>query len=127
MRVQLNNIPAFIRLSGEDRFKIDQANEHDLAILLGNGSLHFRPNERQPADSDVGEPGCLVITNNGTGMTVRLDGHAGAYTSYWCQLSDGVLQEGIPGSGCAVDNWQLIFRALDGRDIVLFSIGPSID
>lgn len=120
MRVKFNNIPLLAMFEGASRFSIDEIAPRDHAIPIDSASLQFRLSNSQPDASDTSTPGHLIISETGACMTVRLAGFGDSYQNMLLSFSDGILQNDFPSTLCAVENWQLISRAADGIETLLF-------
>jgi hypothetical protein len=120
MRVKLRDIPLFVMLEGGARFCVDEIAPSHYAIPIDSGSLQFRVGNSQPDVPDSSNPGCLVISETGPCMAVRLNSFGGAHRIMLLSFSDGILQSDFPSTECAVEAWQLIHRAADGSETLIF-------
>jgi hypothetical protein len=123
LRAKVSEVPMFLPLGGADRFSLDQVAPQHYGVGVETGPLHFRLSDSQPDAPDESKPGCLIISETGVFMTVRLDGAGGSYQTLLLGLSDGILQKDFPSTYCAVENWQMISRAANGVEKPLFAAG----
>jgi len=127
MRVRFEKTQLFLSLDGDHRFNLDEIASTHYGLQVEAGSLRFRLGDPRTDESEEPEEGLLIISETGAFMTVRLDGLGNTYQILLLNLSDGILQREYPPAYCALENWQMISRAANGGEKLLFAAGTMPD